>query len=112
MDRIKLKKEDDIIEYVIAHATECQERKIFTNKKMVDRLTENVDKSDMLTRGKCLILASDTNDGNVVVEFVREGSDCYWLKDIVVNGKALLGKVDSEKEPIHIANEEVKTFII
>ena len=112
MDKVKLEKSENIIDYVSAHADELKGRKIFTNKKMVDKLIKLTSEENILIHGRTMKLSlTDQQAKNLtIVEVVREGSDCYWLKDIVTKGMSMLDPVDIDKDPVHIVNEEVRVI--
>lgn len=104
MDKIQLHNNEDIIDYVAKNQENSKGRKIYTNAEMVKRLstlTENITKE-----GKSIIfdIICPETGNSTKVDMVREGSDCYWLKEITADDIAPIGPVDKTKEPIHVIN--------
>ncbi len=107
MEKIILSQELDAIDYIADNNKHCKGRKIFIDKKMNERLIGLTDKikTDGV-RTHLDIVCSKT--GNItMVDIEREGSDCYWLKEVKAADIEPIGPVNPNKTPIHIKNERL-----
>ncbi len=107
MDKIQLENNANIFDYVKNHAMECKGRKIFTNKKMIENLVNLAGERNIYIQGKTMQLTfiNQENKNLALVEIVKEGSDCYWFKDIKAKNITSIAPVDTTKEPMHIINK-------
>ena len=104
MKIIKIKKSLDIIDYVAEHPDFCKGRKILTDAKMVEKVSNLTD--ICLNEGKTTIFSIVCPEtGNLTeVTFVKESENCFWLKEILAEDIEPIGEIDHSKEPICITN--------
>ena len=109
MKRVTLTDSSNIVDYVLTCPNDCERRKIFTDKKSLEKVLRSTI-CMMPASGKisCQLVSKEKNLPTVA-SFVREGTNCFWLNSIVEDGVEQLKPVDKKIEPIYIVNAPVIT---
>lgn len=97
MERIKLSAGIDIVDYVIINRVKCRGRKIFTNAETFKSLEKKALKTTTAKNNIRLELLNSKTGNVTEADFVREGTDVYWLKEISAKDLKPFAPIDTEK---------------